>query len=77
MVSTKGQTPQHSVGGMLVEAALITGEQWQQVLETHGMSHPRAEQALVEQNLVTPQQLAFFTSLHLGIPYVNLNPAAN
>jgi len=30
------------------------------------------EQVLLQQRLVTPQQLAFFISLQLGIPFVNL-----
>ena len=67
------RTQSKSLGSLLVEAQLVSDDQWQRALETQGFSYSRAEQALVQQGLITEQQLAFFTSLHLGIPYVNLN----
>jgi general secretion pathway protein E len=56
-----------------VQAQLITKEQWRLIQEMHEQDGRRVEELLQEQGLVSPQQLAFFTSLHLGIPYVNLN----
>ena len=67
------RTQSKSLGSLLVEAKLVSEEQWQRALETQGLSHSRAERALIQQGLITEQQLAFFTSLYLGIPYVNLN----
>jgi general secretion pathway protein E len=57
---------------MLIEAGLISEEQLRRVLELQRQSGDRLEQILLQQRLITPQQLAFFTSLQLGIPFVNL-----
>jgi len=60
------------LGQMLVEAELLTEEQLQRVVELQRKSGDRLDQVLLQQRLVTPQQLAFFTSLQLGVPFVNL-----
>lgn len=65
-------TSRKSLGEMLIEARLITSEQWQQVLELRQTTSHKIEQILVQQKLVTAQQVAFFTSLAADIPFVNL-----
>jgi len=60
------------IGQLLVEAGIITEEQLQRAIELQHKSGNRLEQVLLQQRLVTPQQLAFFTSLLLGIPFINL-----
>jgi len=57
---------------MLIEAGLISDGQLQRVIELQRQSGDKLEQILLQQRLITPQQLAFFTSLQLGIPFVNL-----
>lgn len=63
---------QKNLGQMLVEAGLIAEGQLQHVKELQQKSGDRLERILLQQRLITPQQLAFFTSLQLGIPFVNL-----
>jgi len=67
-------TSRKDLGQMLVEAGLITGEQLNHVKELQSKEgdNDKIERILLRQRLVTPQQLAFFTSLQLGIPFVNL-----
>ncbi len=60
------------IGQLLVEAGLITGEQLKRVKELQSNEGDKIERILLSQRLVTPQQLAFFTSLQLGVPFVNL-----
>ncbi len=57
---------------MLVEAGLISDGQLNRAIEVQRQSGDRFERVLLQQRLITPQQLAFFTSLQLGIPFVNL-----
>jgi len=57
---------------MLVEAGLISEEQLNRAIELQRKSGDRFERVLLQQRLITPQQLAFFTSLQLGISFVNL-----
>ena len=64
--------PRKDLGRILVEAGLITEEQLQRVLELQITTGDRFERILLQQRFITPQQLAFFTSLQLGIPFVNL-----
>ncbi|MBI4185984.1 MAG: type II/IV secretion system protein [Chloroflexi bacterium] len=64
--------PQKDLGQMLVEAGAITGEQLKRADELQRKSGDRLERILLQQRLITSQQLAFFTSLQLGIPFVNL-----
>ncbi|MDP2744478.1 MAG: ATPase, T2SS/T4P/T4SS family [Dehalococcoidia bacterium] len=66
------RTPRKDLGQMLVEAGLITSEQLIRVRELQSKEGGKIERLLVKQRLVTPQQVAFFTSLQLGVPYVNL-----
>src|SRR3990172_775280 len=65
--------PKKSLGETLMEAKLITQEQWQHVFEARNREGKAIEQILLDEQLVTPQQLAFFTSLCRYIPFVNLN----
>lgn len=60
------------LGQILVEAELITQEQLQQALDIQHKSGTRFDRVLLQQRFITPQQLAFFTSLQLGIPFVDL-----
>lgn len=57
---------------MLVEAKLITEQQLEHVRERQAEEGNKIERILLQERLVTPQQLALFTSLQLGIPFVNL-----
>ncbi len=60
------------LGEMLVEAKMITEEKLQYVKELQVKSGDKIERILLQERLITPQQLAFFTSLQLRIPFVNL-----
>ena len=60
------------LGQILIEAGLVTEEQLQRVIELQQKTGDRFEQIMLEQRFITPQQLAFFISLQLGIPFVNL-----
>jgi general secretion pathway protein E len=57
---------------MLVDAKMITEEKVNQVRELQTNSGDKIERILMQERLITPQQLAFFTSLQLGVPFVNL-----
>jgi general secretion pathway protein E len=60
------------LGQILVEAGLINDEQLERVLDLQHKTGQRLGQIFLQQRFVTPQQLAFFTSLQLGIPFINL-----
>ncbi|MFC1903787.1 GspE/PulE family protein [Chloroflexota bacterium] len=60
------------LGQMLVEAEVVTQEQLQRVMDLQREGGDRFDRILLQQRLITPQQLAFFISLQLGIPFVNL-----
>jgi len=60
------------LGQILLEAGLITEEQLQRAIELQQRTGDKFEQIILQQRFITPQQLAFFTSLQLGIPFVNL-----
>ena len=66
------KTPPRDLGRMLVEAKLITEKQLDYVNELLTKEGTKIERILLQERLVTPQQLAFFTSLQLRIPFVNL-----
>ena len=57
---------------MLVEAKLITEQQLDHIKELQARDGAKIERILLQDRLITPQQLAFFTSLQLRIPFVNL-----
>jgi general secretion pathway protein E len=57
---------------MLLESRLLTEEQVQLALSEQAQAGGRLEDILVDKGLVTPDQLAIFTSLHLDVPFVNL-----
>ncbi|MFC1992317.1 GspE/PulE family protein [Chloroflexota bacterium] len=71
-MGTAEKRSQKDLGRLLVEAKLITDEQLQRVIEIQAKEGDKVERILIKQRLVTPQQLAFFTSLQIGVPYVNL-----
>ena len=60
------------LGEMLVEAKMITEEQLGHVKELQAKDSEKIERILLQERLITPQQLAFFTSLQLRVPFVNL-----
>ena len=69
MVHKKGRK---SLLDMLLDAGILTAEQVQQALAEQAKTGDRLEDVLVEQESVTRDQLAIFTSLQLGVPFVNL-----
>ncbi len=71
MKSSEGTLPK-DLGQMLVEAKLITKEQLHHVMELQAKDGDKIERVMLQQRLITPQQLAFFTSLQLRVPFVNL-----
>ncbi len=71
MESTKATLPK-DLGEMLVEAKMITEEKLQHVKELQVKNGDKIERILLQERLITPQQLAFFTSLQLRVPFVNL-----
>ncbi|MFC1953048.1 GspE/PulE family protein [Chloroflexota bacterium] len=60
------------LGQMLVEAKLISEERLQFLRDIQEKGGDRIERTLLQDRLITPQQLAFFTALQLRIPFVNL-----
>ena len=60
------------LGRMLVEAKLITEQQLDHVKELQAQGGDKIERILLQERLISLQQLALFTSLQLGIPFVNL-----
>jgi len=71
MGSPKRTSPEE-LGQMLVEAKLITEEQLHHVKELQAQNGDKIERILLQQRLISLQQLALFTSLQLGVPFVNL-----
>jgi general secretion pathway protein E len=61
-----------SLGEMLVEANLITRGQWELALEVQQSDGRRVEDILVQQGVLSVEQLAMFVALRYGVPYVNL-----
>jgi general secretion pathway protein E len=57
---------------ILIEAGILNDEQLQRIEELKHKTGERVEHILLQQRMVTQQQLAFFTSLQLGIPFINL-----
>ena len=71
-MEVKGKTSRKDLGKILVEAGLINEEQLQRVTDLQQKTGNKIELILVQQRFVTPQQLAFFLSLQLGVPFVDL-----
>jgi len=71
-MATKEKAQSKDIGQMLVEAKLITQDQLDYIKELQSKDNVKLERVLLQERLVTPQQLAFFTSLQLRIPFVNL-----
>ncbi|MFC2052300.1 GspE/PulE family protein [Chloroflexota bacterium] len=71
MESPKMTLPK-DLGEMLVAAKMITKEKLRHVKELQTESGDMIEHILLQERLITPQQLAFFTSLQLRVPFVNL-----
>ncbi len=57
---------------ILTEAGIINDEQLHRAQDLQQKTGDRVEHILLQQRMVTQQQLAFFTSLQLGIPFINL-----
>ncbi|MFH1382830.1 MAG: GspE/PulE family protein [Chloroflexota bacterium] len=66
------KTLSKDLGDMLVEAKLITQEQLRHVKELQTREAEKIERVLLKERLITPQQLAFFSSLQLRVPFVNI-----
>jgi len=60
------------VGELLLEAKMITEDKLRHVKELQARDGEKIERILLQERLITPQQLAFFTSLQLRVPFVNL-----
>jgi len=60
------------LGEMLIEARIITEEKLGHLKELQAKGGDKIERILLQERLITPQQLAFFTSLQLRVPFVNL-----
>ena len=71
-MQTSERASSKDLGQMLVEAKLITKEQLKHVKEVESKEGGKVERILLQERLITPQQLAFFTSLQLRVPFVNL-----
>ncbi len=67
------KTFEENLGASLEQDGLITSEQWQNVLAIHSKSGKDISKILVEEGLVTAQELATIAALEHGIPFVNLN----
>ncbi len=74
MESPRTTLPQ-DLGEMLVEAKMITNQQLAHIKALQDKNGDAIERIMLQERLVTPQQLAFFTSLQLRIPFVNLKTA--
>ncbi|MFC1926093.1 GspE/PulE family protein [Chloroflexota bacterium] len=73
MNSSRGALLQgEGLGELLVGARLITYEQLQQALSLSRTDDRKIGSVLLEQDLITPQQLALFTSLQFNVPFINL-----
>jgi type IV pilus assembly protein PilB len=62
-----------NLGSSLVQDGLITLEQWQNILSIQSQSGKDARKILVEEGLVTAQELAIVTAMEHDIPFVNIN----
>ncbi|MFC1899362.1 GspE/PulE family protein [Chloroflexota bacterium] len=71
MVVSKKASPD-DMGQMLVDAKIITEAQLNHARELQEQGGEKIERVLIQQRLITLQQLALFTSLRLGVPFVNL-----
>ncbi|MFQ5997547.1 MAG: GspE/PulE family protein, partial [Dehalococcoidales bacterium] len=71
-METTEKKARKDLGQILLEAGLVTEEQLQRVIDLQQRTGDRFEEILLQQRFITPQQLAFFTSLQLGIPFINL-----
>jgi len=60
------------LGEILLEAGILSKEQVQHIRDLQQKSGDKFERILLQQRLITSQQLAFFISLQMGIPFVNL-----
>jgi general secretion pathway protein E len=62
-----------NMGVLLVQDGLITLEQWQNILAIQNKSGKPAFKILVEEGLVTSEELAIISSLEHDVPFVNLD----
>ncbi len=71
-MAAPAKSAKKDIKNILVEAGIINEEQVQRVQELQQKTGDRLEHILLQQRMVTQQQLAFFISLQLGIPFINL-----
>jgi len=71
-METPGTTLPKDLCEMLVDAKMIAKEQLLHVRELQAKNGNKIERILLQERLITPQQLAFFSSLQLRVPFVNL-----
>ena len=65
--------PGKTLWDTLVEAALITEEQLREAMDILESSGESMEEYMVGQGWLTEYQLTLFTSLYLGVPFINVN----
>jgi len=66
------QTQRKSLGEMLVEQKLITGEQLENALQLQQTQGRRLDDILVEQGLVKPEGMAQVLSIQMNVPLIDL-----
>jgi len=71
-MKTPERTLLKDLGQMLVDSKLISEGQLRRVKEQQVKNGDKIERVLLQERLISAQQLAFFTSLQLGVPFVNL-----
>ena len=60
------------LGEMLIAAKIISDENLREIQELQAKQGGRIEDVMLQERIITPQQLAFFTSMQLRIPFINL-----
>ncbi|MFA4836012.1 MAG: GspE/PulE family protein [Dehalococcoidia bacterium] len=66
------RTVEKNLGTVLEHSGLITSEQWQNVLSAHENTSKDISQILVEEGLVTDQELAIIAALQHNVPCIDL-----
>ncbi|MFC2034439.1 GspE/PulE family protein [Chloroflexota bacterium] len=71
-METSKSVASKDLGDMLLDAKMITEEKLQHIRDLQTKDGDKIEHILLQERLITAQQLAFFTSLQLRVPFVNL-----
>ncbi len=66
-------TGKKSLGEVLIDANLISAQQWDEAQQSRLQKDMPPEEYLVERGYVSSQTLALYISLYLDVPFVNLN----